>query len=158
MADLGVCDLLHLCGGEIPEEARLAAALLHLRRRRRRRREGRRESGEEERRRRRRRFSTSRFLVRCFTTFLLAILMVLGSRLLPPVLMLVVSRAVARRVTASPPDINSCSTCVWYSPCTGSELMWVTRSPGRSPASKAGEPRSTSMTRWWTVKKSVSPK
>jgi hypothetical protein len=70
-------------------------------------------------------FRPSRFLWRCFTTFRRAIRMVLGSRRLrtsadtgalrvvqhlPPVLMLVVSRAVARRVTASPPDISSCST------------------------------------------------
>lgn len=59
-----------------------------------------------------RRLSTSRFLCLCLTTFLLAILIVLGSRLLPPVLILVVSRAVARSVTASPPLINSCNTCV----------------------------------------------
>ena len=44
--------------------------------------------------------------------------MLLGSRLLPPVLMLVVSRGVARMVTASPPLTSSCSTWVWYSPCT----------------------------------------
>ena len=44
--------------------------------------------------------------------------MLLGSRLLPPVLMLVVSSGVARMVTASPPLTSSCSTWVWYSPCT----------------------------------------
>ena len=58
-------------------------------------------------------FSTSLFLCRCLTTFLLAILMLLGSLLRPPVLMLVVSKAVARRVTASPPLISSCRTWVW---------------------------------------------
>ena len=44
--------------------------------------------------------------------------MLLGSRLLPPVLMLVVSSGVARMVTTSPPLTSSCSTWVWYSPCT----------------------------------------
>ena len=39
-------------------------------------------------------------------TVLLAILMELGSLLLPPVLMLVVSRGVALMVTASPPLTN----------------------------------------------------
>ena len=74
---------------------------------------------------------------------LLAILIAWGSLLRPPVLMEVVSRAVALRVTASPPDMSSWRTWVCISPCTGSPLMWVTRSPGRSPASKAGEPLST---------------
>lgn len=59
-------------------------------------------------------FSASRFLCLSLAavTFLLAILILLGSLLLPPVLMLVVSRAVALMVTASPPDTRSCSTWV----------------------------------------------
>lgn len=97
------------------------------------------------------RLSASRFLCLCLATFLLAILMVLGSLLLPPVLILVVSSAVALRVTASPPLMSSCKTCVWYRPWTASLLMWVTRSPGLKPASKAGDPLSTSITKWWTV-------
>ena len=74
---------------------------------------------------------------------LLAILMAWGSLLRPPVLMEVVSRAVALRVTASPPEMSSWRTWVCMRPCTGSPFMWVTRSPGRSPASKAGDPLST---------------
>ena len=42
----------------------------------------------------------------CLDTDLRTILMAVGSRLLPPVLIEVVSSAVARRVTASPPDIR----------------------------------------------------
>ena len=97
------------------------------------------------------RLSVSLLLCLRLATFLLAILIVLGSLLRPPVLILVVSRAVALSVTASPPLMSSCNTWVWYRPCTASLLMWVTRSPGLSPASKAGDPLSTSMTRWWTV-------
>ena len=58
-------------------------------------------------------FSASRFLwflSLAAVTFLLAILILLGSLLLPPVLMLVVSRAVARMVTASPPETSSWRT------------------------------------------------
>ena len=96
------------------------------------------------------RLSASRFLC-CLSleevTVLRAILMLLGSRLLPPVLMLVVSRGVARMVTASPPLTSSCSTWVCTSPATPSPLMWVMRSPALSPASWAGDPFSTSMTK-----------
>ena len=53
------------------------------------------------------RLSTSLFLFLFLATFLRAILIEAGSRRRPPVLMEVVSRAVARRVTASPPDIRS---------------------------------------------------
>ena len=64
--------------------------------------------------------------------------MLLGSRLLPPVLMLVVSSGVARMVTASPPLTSSCITWVCTSPATPSPLMWVMRSPALSPAYEAG--------------------
>ena len=93
------------------------------------------------------RLSVSRLLCLLFATFLLAILILLGSLLLPPVFMLVVSKAVALRVTASPPLMSSCSTWVWYRPCTASPFMWVTKSPGLRPASKAGDPLSTSITK-----------
>lgn len=66
------------------------------------------------------RLSVSLLLCLRLATFLLAILIVLGSLLLPPVLMLVVSKAVALSVTASPPLMRSCRTCVWYRPCTAS--------------------------------------
>jgi len=82
--------------------------------------------------------SASRFLclnLAAVACVLLAILMVLGSRLLPPVLMLVDSMGVARMVTASPPLMRSWRTWVWTRPWTGSLLMWVTRSLARSPAS-----------------------
>lgn len=59
-----------------------------------------------------------------------------GSLLLPPVLMDVVSSAAARRDTASPPEMRSCKTWVWNNPWTGSPLMCVTRSPGRSPGNQ----------------------
>ena len=60
-------------------------------------------------------FSASLFLCRSLAAVTLrrAILMLLGSLLLPPVLMLVVSRAVALMVTASPPDTRSWRTWVW---------------------------------------------
>ena len=58
------------------------------------------------------RLSVSRLLCLRLATFLLAILILLGSLLLPPVFMLVVSKAVALRVTASPPLMSSCSTWV----------------------------------------------
>ena len=45
-------------------------------------------------------------------TLLLAIFIEVGSRLLPPVLMLVESRGVALTVTASPPLMSSCMTWV----------------------------------------------
>lgn len=105
--------------------------------------------------------SASRFLclsLAAVAWVLLAILMVLGSRLRPPVLMLVDSMGVARMVTASPPLMRSWSTWVWTRPWTGSLLMWVTRSLARSPASYAGDPLSTSITKWWMMKMSVSPK
>jgi len=99
------------------------------------------------------RLSASLFLLLSLAavTVLLAILMELGSLRRPPVLMLVVSRGVALMVTASPPLTSSWSTWVWYRPCTGSLLMWVTRSPALRPASQAGEPDVTSITRWCTV-------
>jgi len=59
------------------------------------------------------RLSTSLFLCRCLATFLRAILMEAGSRRRPPVLIEVVSRAVALKVTASPPDMSSWRTWVW---------------------------------------------
>lgn len=69
-----------------------------------------------------------------------------GSRRRPPVLMDVNSSGVDRSVALSPPDSSSCSTCVWFIPCTGSPLTCVIRSPGLMPASNAGLPESTA---WW---------
>ena len=57
-----------------------------------------------------RRLSASRFLCLCLATFRLAILIEAGSLRRPPVLMDVVSKAVALSVTASPPDIRSWRT------------------------------------------------
>ena len=59
------------------------------------------------------RLSASRRLGLFLAWLLLAILMLLGSLLRPPVLMLVFSRAVALMVTASPPLTRSWSTWVW---------------------------------------------
>ena len=61
----------------------------------------------------RRILSSRRDLLRGFAkTLRRASLMACGSLRRPPVLMDVVSRAVARRVTASPPDIKICKTWV----------------------------------------------
>jgi hypothetical protein len=85
----------------------------------------------------------SRFCRRCLCMLRLASLLCQGSRLRPPVLIEVFSSGVERRVTWSPPESNSCRTCVWYRPCTASPLICVMRSPGRTPDSNAGLPSST---------------
>lgn len=77
--------------------------------------------------------------------------LVVGLRLRPPVRMEVLSRGVVRMLMRLPPARISCKTCGCRRPCTASPLMCVMRSPGRSPASKAGLLFSTAMTRCWTV-------
>jgi len=69
-----------------------------------------------------------------------------GSRRRPPVLIVVNSSGVDRRVALSPPDNSNCNTCVWFIPWTCSPLTCVIKSPGLRPASKAGLPESTAYT------------
>lgn len=68
----------------------------------------------------------------------LASFMACGSLLRPPVLIVVVSNAVALSVTASPPEIRICRTWGWNRPWTDSPFIWVTRSPGLRPESQVG--------------------